>query len=117
MLRATERERGRLTTILCHIQVTDLKELAEGLTQVSQEADSFEAFDFTIAVIVLDNLSQSQEIVNDQELQNSYIQSINNLLEVNAEVVKSSQSRHASTERYTHTHTRTQNTHTHACML
>ena len=75
--------------------------MAEELVEISEDAASFEQLDFSIASLVLEKIVESNEITDDEELQNNYVESLSNLLSVDSDVIKASQNQHNSTNRYT----------------
>ena len=81
------------------LQVTNVDELVHGLTEQSRAASFYEPLDFTIATLLAEDLAQSEEIVSNREVQNGYVEAIENLLLVNASVVNASQTMHASVDR------------------
>lgn len=74
--------------------------MAEELVEISKDAASFEQVDFSIASLVLEKIVESNEIADDEELQNNYVESLSNLLSVDSDVVKASQNQHDSSNRY-----------------
>ena len=81
------------------LQVTNVDELVHGLTEQSRAASFYEPLDFTIATLLAEDLALSEEIVSNREVQNGYVEAIENLLLVNASVVNASQTMHASADR------------------
>lgn len=75
--------------------------MAEELVEISKDAASFEQLDFSIASLVLEKIVESNEIIDDEELQNNYVESLSNLLSVDSDVIKASQNQYNSTNRYT----------------
>lgn len=75
--------------------------MAEELVEISKDAASFEQLDFSIASLVLEKIVESNEITDDEELQNNYVESLSNLLSVDSDVIKASQNQYNSTNRYT----------------
>lgn len=70
-----------------------------GLAEQSREASSYEPLDFTIAAVLVEDLVQSEEIVSNREIQDGYVEALENLLMIDSNVVRASQSRHDSGDR------------------
>lgn len=79
--------------------MTNVDELVQGLTEQSRAASFYEPLDFTIATLLVEDLAQSEGIVSNREVQNGYVEAIENLLLVNSSVVNASQAMHGSGDR------------------
>ena len=82
------------------VQVNVAEDTAKLFESITVESSTFQYLDFTIASLILENLATSEEIVADETIQKSFVESVNNLMSVNKEVVAKSEFNHGSTSRY-----------------
>lgn len=81
------------------LQVSFASSLAESLEVITAESSLFHSLDFTIASLVLENLVTSDEIVIDDEIQMSFVQTVSNLMTTRPEVAGDSEAQHQSVTR------------------
>ena len=74
-------------------------ELASELEIITGASPLFQSLDFTIASIILENLALSEEIIEDSEIQEKFVNSISNLMSADNDVAADSEMRHRSTAR------------------
>jgi hypothetical protein len=86
-----------ITLTLCYLTtITDSLELSIGLAEISENAESFEELDFSLAAAILDQLTTTDKIADNEDLQNNYMDTVNNLISSNSEAVGASQEKHNS---------------------